>query len=151
MPRSSAAQVTGEDRLDNPVIIVVSLIAIAQALTIVLTIRRERDVKELRRLVDEQRLQIAELKASLARRNADRPRPPKTQREPTSLRAALKSAVPPEPAITPKDFPDNPSTIENKLERTTNVIDWLNRVAIDHTAAVVRNSGSKIRTGSIQQ
>jgi len=137
--------------LDNLVIIVVSLVAIAQVLTIILTIRRERDVKELRRLVDEQRLQIAELKASLARRNADRPRPPKTQREPTSLRAALKSAVPPEPAITPKDFPDNPSTIENKLERTTNVIDWLNRVAIDHTAAVVRNSGSKIRTGSIQQ
>ena len=143
MPGSSAARVTGEDRLGNLVIIVVSLIAIAQILTILLTIRREGDIKELDKLVDEQRLQIAELKAWSARPNAGRPRQAKTAREPTSLRAAWKKTAPPEPAITSKDLPDNSSTTENELERTTNVINWLNRVAIDHTAPGDRRTGSR--------
>jgi hypothetical protein len=102
--------------LDNVVIIVVSLITLAQALTILLMIRRDRDIEELAKLVDEQRLQIAELKAWLARRNAGQLRLAKTGREPISLRAALKRAAPREPAITPKDLPDNPSTTENELE-----------------------------------
>ena len=73
MPRAQRlAHVTGEDRLDTVAIIVVFLIAIAQALTILLTIRQEKDIKELGRLVDEQRLQIVELKAWLARRNTER-------------------------------------------------------------------------------
>ena len=123
MPRAQRlAHVTGEDRLDTVAIIVVFLIAIAQALTILLTIRQEKDIKELGRLVDGQRLQIVELKAWLARRN--------TEREPTSLRAALKRAAPSQPAITPKGLPNT----EDELERTTNVINWLNRVAIDLTA-----------------
>ena len=129
MPRAQRlAHVTGEDRLDTVAIIVVFLIAIAQALTILLTIRQERHIKELGRLVDAQRLQIVELKAWLARRN--------TEREPTSLRAALKRAAPSQPAITPKGLPN---TEDELLERTTNVINWLNRVAIDYTAR--RNSG----------
>src|SRR5271168_4882998 len=44
--------------------------AIAQVLMIVLTIRRERDVNELRELVEEQRLRLSELRAWLAGRNA---------------------------------------------------------------------------------
>jgi len=116
--------------LDTVAIIVVFLIAIVQALTILLTIRREKDIKELGRLVDAQRLQIVELKARLARRITAEPRLAKSEREPTSQRAALS-----QPAITPKGLPNT----EDELERTTNVINWLNRVAIDYTAR--RNSG----------
>jgi hypothetical protein len=116
--------------LDTVAIIVVFLIAIAQVLTILFTIRRERDIMELGRLVDGQRLQIVELKAWLARRNTGQPRFAKSEREPTSLRAALS-----QPAIMPKGLPN---TEDELLERTTNVINWLNRVAIDYTAR--RNS-----------
>jgi hypothetical protein len=116
--------------LDTVAIIVVFLIAIAQALTILLTIRQERHIKELGRLVDAQRLQIVELKAWSARRNTAQPRFAKSEREPTSLRTALS-----QPAITPQGLPNT----EDELERTTNVINWLNRVAIDYTAR--RNSG----------
>ena len=118
---------------ENLVVAVVILIAIAQALTILLTFRRERDIRELRSLVDEQGLRIVELKV-LLRRNTRPSRPAKSEREPTSLRAKLKRAKPPELAITPKDLPDTQTTTENELERTTNVINWLNRVAIDHTS-----------------
>jgi hypothetical protein len=70
--------------LDNLVIIAVFLIGVAQALTILLTIRRERDIKELAGLVDKQRLHIVELTAWLAGRNAAQPRRPKSEREPVS-------------------------------------------------------------------
>jgi hypothetical protein len=135
--------VTGEDRLDNLDTIVVFLIAIAQALTMLLTFRRERDIKELRSLVDEQGLRIIELKALLARRNNRQSRPAKSEREPTSLRAKLKEAAPLQPAVASKDLPDTASITENELERTTKVISWLNRVAIDHTAAAVKSTGSR--------
>jgi hypothetical protein len=45
-------------------------LAIAQMLTILLTIRRDRDVKELGELVEEQRLRLAELRAWLAGRSS---------------------------------------------------------------------------------
>ena len=135
--------VTGEDRLDNLITIVVFLIGVAQALTMLLTFRRERDINELRSIVDEQGLKIVELKALLARRNTRQSRPAKSEREPTSLRAKLKQAAPTEPAIALKALPDTPSATENELERTTKVISWLNRVAIDHTAAAGRSTGSR--------
>ena len=60
--------------------VTVIAIAVAQALTILLTLGRERDIKELRELVnelrqvvDEQRLRIVELRAWLAGRNAAQP------------------------------------------------------------------------------
>jgi hypothetical protein len=59
--------------LDNLVIIAVVLVALAQILTILLTIRRERDIKELGRLVDEQRLHIQQLRVLLASRTAAQP------------------------------------------------------------------------------
>ena len=159
--------------MDNLVIIVVFLIAIAQVLTILLTIRREEEIKELDSLVVEQRLQVSELKAWLGGRYAAQPRLTKSEGEPTSeppannakesepaatprglaepssthtavgdaaqmmkvlnwqreiigrLRAELKAAAPPEPAITPKELADIPSLTEDEFERTTNVINWL--------------------------
>jgi hypothetical protein len=45
-------------------------LALAQILTIILTFRRERDVEDLRELVEEQRLRHAELRAWLAGRSA---------------------------------------------------------------------------------
>jgi hypothetical protein len=47
-------------------------ISLAQILTIILTFRRERDVEDLRELVEEQRIRHAELRAWLAGRSASR-------------------------------------------------------------------------------
>jgi sirohydrochlorin ferrochelatase len=55
------------------VIIVVFLIAVAQVLMVHLTIRREEEIKELDRLVEEQRLQVGELKTWLGRRYGAQP------------------------------------------------------------------------------
>jgi len=82
-------------------------IAVAQALTILLTIGRERDIKELRELVnelrahlDEQRLRLVELRAWLSGRNAAQP-------------SRIKA---PEPAITSRDLPEtkHPRTNEDE-------------------------------------
>jgi hypothetical protein len=80
-------------------------IAVAQALTILLTFRRERDIKELRELVDEQRLHLVELGAWLAGRNAAQLSRMKSEREPVSepIAEIIKSS---EPAIAPKDLPE---------------------------------------------
>lgn len=56
-------------------------LAIAQALTILLTIRREREVRDLRELIEEQRLRFAELRAWIAGRDASQTRQPATERE----------------------------------------------------------------------
>ena len=56
--------------LINVLEIAVFGLAIAQILTIILTFRRERDVEDLRELVEEQRLRHAELRAWLAGRSA---------------------------------------------------------------------------------
>lgn len=67
---------------DNLLFIVVFFIAVAQALTILLTIRREKDVKELHEFVHQQRLHNVELRAWLAgNRSAARHRLNKTKRE----------------------------------------------------------------------
>ena len=49
-------------------------LALAQILTIILTFRRERDVEDLRELVEGQRLRLAELRAWLAGRSASQSR-----------------------------------------------------------------------------
>ena len=72
--------------------IVVFFIAVAQALTIVLTIRREKDVKELREFVDRQRLHNVKLTAWLAgNKSAARQRPKKSKRETTGEPATRES------------------------------------------------------------
>jgi hypothetical protein len=114
----------GEDRLDTVVIIAVFLVAVAQALTILLTIRRERDIKELARLVDKQRLHIVELTAWLAGRNAAQPRRPKSEREPVSDLTA-DSAKASEPA-TAKDLPATAPTRTAEVEaaQAMKVLNW---------------------------
>jgi hypothetical protein len=87
-------------------------IAVAQVLTILLTIGRERDIKELREhvtelreLVDEQRVRIAEMRAWLARRSAAQPNRIKSGREPITEPVGHNTRSP-ESAKMPKDSPD---------------------------------------------
>jgi hypothetical protein len=94
-------------------------IAVAQVLTILLTLGRERDIKELRELVnelrelvDQQRLRIVELRAWLAGRNAAQPSRIKFESEPIREPIATNIKAP-EPAMIPKDLP------ETKQPRTT--------------------------------
>jgi len=90
--------------MDNLTIAVIA-IAVAQALTILLSIGRQREIRKLRELVDEQRLHIVKLSAWLAGRNAALPPRIKSEREP--LREPIANNMKaPEPAITPKDLPD---------------------------------------------
>jgi hypothetical protein len=121
----AAAHSTGEDRMDTLVIIAVFLVAVAQVLTILLTFRRERDIKELRQLVDEQRLHIVELRAWLAGRNAAQPRRAKSEHEPISEPTASNMKAS-EPAITPKDLPVTiqPRTPEDEAAQAMKVLNW---------------------------
>jgi len=97
-------------------------IAVAQALTILLTIRRERDVSELRELVDEQRLRIAELKAWLAGRDAAQPRLPKPEGEPVREPIANNTRVSGQP-IEPKEA-GQPRATEDEAAQAMKVINW---------------------------
>jgi ribosomal protein L29 len=107
--------------------VTVIAIAVAQALTILLTIGRERDIKELRELVnelrehvDEQRLRIVELRAWLAGRNAVQPS------RITSERESIASIKAPELMITPKDIPEtiHPRPIEDEAAQAIKAHDW---------------------------
>jgi hypothetical protein len=79
----SAAHSTGEDRMNSLVIAVIA-IAVAQALTILLIIGREREIKKLRELVTQQRIFISEIKGWLMRERVKpaQPRRIKPDREP---------------------------------------------------------------------
>jgi hypothetical protein len=131
------------NNLEITTILEISVIglAVAQALTILLTIRRERDIKELRELVDEQRLHILELRARLAGRNAARPsRAPEPAKMPRDLlepktiqprttedeaaRAVKVPNLPREIAATLQPTVP-PSTAEDELKRATKAINWL--------------------------
>jgi hypothetical protein len=123
----AAAHCTGEDRLENLVIIVVFLIAVAQALTILLTLRRERDIKQLGELVDAQRLHIVELRAWLAGRNAAQPH--RTEREPASEPKSGPIAGNPKapgPATTPKDLPETlqARTTGDEAAQAMKILNW---------------------------
>jgi hypothetical protein len=114
--------------------IAVIAIAVAQALTVLLTIGRERDIKELRELVDEQRVHIVELRAWLmGRMQSDQPRRIKPDREPIADDMRVPEPAMTrvrEPAITPKDLPDTirPRTTEEETARVMKAINWLNEV-----------------------
>jgi hypothetical protein len=120
----------------NNLTIAVIVIAVAQALTILLAIALEREIKRLRELVTEhRRIQIAEIKARLGKRiQSAQPRRIKPDRGPIREPIADDMRVPepaitivPAPAITPKDLPDTirPSTAEDELKRATKAINWL--------------------------
>jgi hypothetical protein len=110
--------------MDNLTIAVIA-IAVAQALMILLSIGREREIKKLRELVNEQRLHIVKLSAWLAGRNAAQPPRIKSEREPIREPIADDMRVP-EPAITPKDLHDTirPNTTEDELKRATKAFKW---------------------------
>jgi hypothetical protein len=108
----------------NSLVIAVILIAVAQALTILHAIGREREIKKLRELVTQHRILIGEMRGWLMRERIERTqsRLIKPDREPTADDMRV-----PEPAIRTKDLPDTirPSTTEDELKRATRAINWL--------------------------
>lgn len=100
-------------------------LAIAQALTIVLTIRRERDVDDLRELVEEQRLRLAELRGWLAGRNASQTRRIASERKPQPEPAADVSESTSEMSQQRTAQPRSPEDIA----RETKALEWRREVA----------------------
>lgn len=101
-------------------------LAIAQVLTVLLTIRRERDIEDLRKLVQEQRLRLAELRAWLAGRNASQTKRIASERkpgaEPPAIVKASESAMPPEET-------GQPHSPEDDVARATKALEWKREVA----------------------
>jgi hypothetical protein len=123
--------------------------AVAQALTILLIIVRDREIKKLRELVNEQRLRITELKAWLAGRNAAQPRQIKSEREPMReptrepmreptrepMREPMREPIAknnsaPEPAITSKDLPETiqPRATKDEAAEAMKALNWLKEI-----------------------
>jgi hypothetical protein len=111
---------------DNLFFMLFFFIALAQALTILLTIRRERDVKELREFVDAQRLHNVEVKAWLVGQSTARRRLKESKRETRGeapTRDALANNKASEQTMSP--VATSPSgTAENEAARAMKVIDW---------------------------
>jgi hypothetical protein len=123
-PRQAAAHSTGEHCLENIFTIAIVLLAIAQALTIILTLRREGDIRELGKLADEQRLQIAQLAAWLAGRNAaGPPRRAKSEHGPAGEPIAKTTNLS-EPTTTPKDPAQTVPTREDEAAQAIEIINW---------------------------
>jgi hypothetical protein len=107
-------------------------IAVAQVLTILLTIGRERDIKalrehlnELRAHLDEQRLRIVELRAWLAGRSAAQPSRIKSESEPLS-EPITSNIRAPEPVVIPKDLAETiqPRTTVDEAAQAMKAQDW---------------------------
>jgi len=96
-------------------------LAIAQMLIILLTVRRERDIKDLRELVEEQRLRLTELRAWLAGRTSSQrmASDSKPDLEPTADAQASKSGMPLQEARSPED----------DLARAAKALEWQREVA----------------------
>ena len=122
------------------------VLAVAQVLTILLTISRDREIKQLRELITEQRIHIAELRAWISGRmqSAQPRRIKKSDREPT-----------PEPTVQPpkrlptdaQQPPTEPETEEDASKRMTKVIRWFKEdvdKARDIVAARQSKPGNKI-------
>jgi len=101
-------------------------LAIAQMLTIILTFRREREVNELRELVEEQRLRLAELRAWLAGRDASQTRRIGSERkphpEPTANVKASESGM-----LVEEPRQSRPS--EDDVARRTKALEWQREIA----------------------
>jgi hypothetical protein len=120
-PHQAAAHSTGEHCLENIFTIAIVLLAIAQALTIVLTLRREGDIRELGKLADEQRLQIAQLAAWLAGRNAAPPRRAKSEHAPGPIAKTTNLSA---PTTTPEDPAQTVQTREDEAAQAIEIINW---------------------------
>jgi len=129
--------------LDHTIVIAVFLIALGQALTILLTIRRERDIRELGKLVDRQRLQITELTAWLAGRTAAQPRRIKSEPKPPGEPAAdasktSESRLPPEPA--------QAGAAADETAMAAKVMDWQQHILAGLRAGI--NGGARPETAA---
>jgi hypothetical protein len=104
--------------------IAVIVLAVAQVLTILLTIGRDREIKQLRELMTEQRIHIAELRAWISgRMQSGQPRRvKKPDREPIS---GPTVPGPPKDLRANTQQPTNePETEEDASKRMTKVIRW---------------------------
>lgn len=122
--------------------IAVIVLAVAQVLTILLIIVRDREIKQVRELITEERIHIAELRAWISgRMQSGQPRrTKKPDREPI-----------PEPMVKgpPKEAPGNtqqatpePETEEDASKRMTKVIRWF-KEDVDKAREVVAARQSK--------
>jgi hypothetical protein len=97
------------NNLENQIVLEIAVFgfAIAQMLMILLTIRRERDVKELRAIVEDQRLRLVEMRAWLSGVRTSQARPAasenKSEREPTAHVIESQSRI--TESAPPKDDP----------------------------------------------
>lgn len=98
-------------------------LAIAQALTILLTIRRERDVGELRELIEEQRLRLVELRAWIAGRNASQ-----TRQIASGHEKRAEAIAPVKPAM-PAQEDDQSRTTEDAATLAVKTLEWQRDVA----------------------
>jgi len=136
--------------MSNLAIAVIAL-AVAQALTILLTLGREREIRKLRERVTEQRILIGEIRGWLMRERIEltQARPIKPDHEPKvddkrvpepPIMSVPEPAIAsvPEPATTPKDLPDTvqQSTTEDELKRAAKAFNWLKEDA-DKARAIV--------------
>ena len=112
----------------NNLTIAVIAIAVAQALTILLTIGRDREIKKLRELVTQQRLFISEIKGWLLRERIEpaQPRRMKPDRNPTREAPEIKVPEIKAPEIVPEinapeikmpevKVPEQPITLKDLL------------------------------------
>ena len=124
--------------------IAVMVLAVAQVLTVLLTIGRDREIKQLRELITEQRIHIAELRAWVSgrMRSAQPRRIKKPDREPI-----------PEPTVQepPKELPantqqpaDEPETEEDASKRMTKVIRWFKEDADKAREIVAARQGKPL-------
>lgn len=114
--------------------IAIIALAVAQALTILLTIGREREIEQLRELITEQRILIAQMRAWMSGRMQNaQARRIKSDREPMR--------EPNVPAVPPKDSPDiaqpptnEDETKEDAAKRLTKVKPTREPIAEDNKA-----------------
>jgi len=105
--------------------VAVVLIAIAQALIVLLTWGRDREIKRLHDRIDQQQLLVSEITGWLKRDVLAKTLLDKPDREPIHEPTANDPKAP-EPATIPKDLADTirPSTPEDELQRAAKTIDW---------------------------
>ena len=105
--------------------IAIMVLAVAQVLTLVLTLGRDREIKQLRELIIEQRIHIAELRAWINGRmqGAQSRRIRKPEREATP--EPTVQVRPKEPRPGNSQQPTNaPETEDDASKRMTKVIRW---------------------------
>ena len=126
----------------NNLVIAVIAIAVAQALIVLLTIGRDREIKQLRERIAKQRMLIVELRAWVAeimqrsqqRRITPDREPIREPMEPVRREPIPKSIADEikvsEPVVTPKDLPETvqPRTTDEEPAPAMNTNNWLKEI-----------------------